>query len=107
MGFKGDRTKRSEPPAVKFKIALLSQVRGKKAHMDTIKKHFGATNATTIMPISDNETDMAVCRAILFPLKWAADVIAIHPYPYDFLQYIQEKTKEWMGSQACYILDWA
>ena len=41
------------------------------------------------------------------PLKWAADVIAMHPHPYAFLQYIQEKTKEWTGSQACYILDWA
>ena len=69
FGFKGDRTKRSKPPAVKFKTALLSQVRGKKADMDTIDKHFCAINATTIMPISDSETDMAVCRAILLPLK--------------------------------------
>ena len=50
--------------------------------------YVGATHATTIMPTSDIGTGMVVCQSILLPLKWAADIVNMHPHPYAFFKYI-------------------
>ena len=61
FGFKGDCTKRNDPPTIQFKTLLLTQIRGKRPSLMDIYTHFSTANASTIMPIADNEKDQMVC----------------------------------------------
>lgn len=75
VGFKGGRNNCSEPTAVQFKKQISTQIRGKRAGLADVWSHFATLNASQVRPITDDKTKQKICKAVLLPLKWAAELV--------------------------------
>ena len=107
FGFKGDRTRCTDPPAVHFKTAFITQIRCQKPQFDSVTRHFSREGASIIMPIRDTDTLRLIGRSVLLPIKWAAELLDLHLHPHQFLKFIVDKTVGWTGREEKYLIDWA
>ena len=93
--FKGERTKRCNPPAIHFRMSALTAVKCKVHLMDTAKTHYNTEGNPNIIPLDGSEIEEEVPRPLLIPHKWAAELVDKHYLPSEFLNFVIEKMEDW------------
>jgi len=110
FGFKGDRTKRGNPPLVQFKTTFLTKKTYYSHALKKVVTHFGKKDLVVVMAVDDTEGEMDIPSAVQLPLKWVVEMIEKHPYPNEFLELIFKKTVGWLDAEnklADYLITWS
>jgi len=69
FGFKGDRTKRGNPPLLQFKSAFLTKTKYKLHALKDVVTHFGKKDPAVVMPVDDTEGEANIPSLVILPLK--------------------------------------
>ena len=110
FGFKGERKRRHDPPPVHFRLNLLTSVKCKVPLLDVVERHYGQDTHSTIIEPDGSDVPMELTRSLLIPTKWAAELVDVHPSPWEFLEFMRDKTNSWSATEqqaADFIFDWA
>ena len=110
FGFKGDRTRRGNPPMIQFKTTYLVHSKVRLHAVEDVEAHFGEEDAAVVMPVDETEVWKMMPSLVMIPVKWAAGMMEQHPYPKEFLDYILQQTAEWSDAEkvsADFIVNWA